>query len=255
LSGQHVGKQHYVNIFNDLGMDWEAIVNVRDTERETDFIQSALSKKGTILDLCCGTGRHSIFLQKRGWTTIGLDLSKNLLKIAKKSMKKEKAEFPLVRADMRHFPFRNEVFDAVVCMFTSFGYLPSESEDLKSFKEVRRTLRKGGRFLLDVANKDHVMKVFQEKDWAEYPPFYMLEKRSLEHKGQTTRLLSQWIIIKKGTGEVRLLQHNVRLYILEGLKQILNEAGLKVKEVYGGYDRKEFRPDTSRMIVLVERTG
>jgi len=252
LSGESAERQQYVNIFNEMGEDWETIVNVRETQRETDFIQSVLSKKGTILDLCCGTGRHSLILQRRGWTVIGLDLSKNLLAIAKRNMKKERAGFPLVRADMRHFPFRKQVFDAVICMFTSFGYLPSESEDVKSFKEVRRTMRKGGKFLLDVANRDHVIMVFQEREWAEYGPFYMLEKRSLDL--QTSRLRSQWTIIRKDTKEVRSLQHNVRLYTFQRLKQMLSEAGLKVKEVYGGYDRKEFTLDSSRMIVSAERT-
>jgi ubiquinone/menaquinone biosynthesis C-methylase UbiE len=241
-----------VNIFNDLGADWETIVNARDTQRETDFIQSALSKKGTTLDLCCGTGRHSIILSKRGLTMIGLDLSKNLLAIAKRNMKNEKVKFPLVRADMRHFPFRNQIFDAVICMFTSFGYLPSENEDIKSFKEIRRTLRKGGKFLLDVANKDHIIKVFQEREWAEFKSFHMLEKRSLDL--QTSRLLSQWTIIRKDTKEVKSLQHNVRLYTFQTLKQMLSEAGLKVKEVYGSYDKKEFNSDSSRMIMLAERT-
>jgi len=244
--------QPYVNIFNDLGADWKAIVYVRDTARETDFIQSVLTKKGPILDLCCGTGRHSIILRKRGWNTIGLDLSKNLLTIAKREMKKERLEFPLVRADMRHFPFKKHVFDAVICMFTSFGYLPSENEDIKSFKEVQRTLRKDGKFLLDLANREHLIKVFQEREWAEFEPFYMLEKRSLDM--QASRLLSQWTIIRKDTKEVRSLQHNVRLYTLQRLKQMLSKAGLKVREVYGSYDRKEFSPDSSRMIVSAERT-
>jgi len=253
LSGKSAERQQYVNIFNDLGENWETIVNARDTKREIDFIQSTLPKKGTTLDLCCGTGRHSIILSQRGWTIIGLDLSKNLLAIAKRNMKNERVEFPLVRADMRYFPFRNQVFNVVICMFTSFGYLPSESEDMKSFKEIRRTLRKNGKFLLDVANKDHVIKVFQEREWAEFEPFTMLEKRSLDL--QTSRLLSQWTIIRKDTKEVKSLQHNVRLYTFQRLKQMLSKAGLKVKEVYGGYDKKEFTLDSSRMIVLAERTA
>lgn len=253
MSSKNAEKQQYVNIFNDLGEDWETIVNARDTKREANFIQNVLMpKKGITLDLCCGTGRHSIILRKRSCNTIGLDLSKNLLAIAKRNMKNERITFPLVRADMRRFPFRNQVFDAVICMFTSFGYLPSESEDMKSFKEVQRTLRKGGKFLLDVANKDHVIKVFKEREQAEFESFYMLEKRSLNL--QTSRLLSQWTIIRKDTKEVKSLQHNVRLYTFQTLKQMLNEAELKVREVYGGYDKKEFSSNSSRMIILAERT-
>jgi len=245
-------QRRYVNIFNDLGADWKAIVNERDTVKETNFIISVLPKKQMILDLCCGTGRHSIILQKKGLTIIGLDLSKNLLSIAKQNMKKEKTEFPIVRADMRHFPFRNQVFDATICMFTSFGYLPSETEDVRSFGEVERTLRKDGKFLLDVANRDHVLKVFQEREWAEFEPFYLLEKRSLNN--HASRLLSQWTIIRKDTNEVKTLQHNVRLYTFLRLKQMLSDAGLKVTEVYGGYDQKQFSLDSSRMIVLAKRT-
>jgi len=253
LSGESPERQQDVNIFNEMGEDWETIVKVRDTQREADFIQSVFPKKGTALDLCCGTGRHSIILRRRGWNMIGLDLSKNLLAIAKRSMKNERVGFPLVRADMRHFPFKKQAFDAIICMFTSFGYLPSEREDIKSFMEVRRTLRKGGQFLLDVANRDHLIKVFQEREWAEFGPFYMLEKRCLNL--QTSRLMSQWIIIRKDTREVNSLQHNVRLYTFQRLKQMLSEAGLKVGEVYGGYDKKEFNLESSRMIVLADRTG
>jgi len=247
-------KEHipYVNIFNELGEDWETIVNVRYTEREADFIESVLSRKETVLDLCCGTGRHSIILRQKGWNMVGLDLSKNLLAIAKRRMKKEGVKFPIVRADMRRFPFREQVFDAVVCMFTSFGYLPSESEDIKSFEEVRRTLRQGGKFLLDLANREHVVKAFQEREWAEFEPFYMLEKRSLDL--QTSRLLSLWTIIRKDTKEVKSLQHDLRLYTFQKLRQMLREAGLKVKKVYGGYDRKKFSLESSRMIVLAEKT-
>jgi len=247
LSCKRAEKVRFVNVFNDMSEDWETIVDMRDTQRETDFIQSVLSKNGTTLDLCCGTGRYSIILRRKGWTMIGLDLSKNLLAIAVRRMKKERVEFPLVRADMRYFPFRKQVFDAVICMFTSFGYLPSESEDMRSFKEVQRTLRKGGRFLLDVANKNHVIKVFGEREWAEFKSFYMLEERSLDL--QASRLLSQWTIIRKDTKEVRSLQHNVRLYSFQRLKQMLNRAGLKVNDVYGGYDGKVLSLDSSRMIL------
>ena len=61
-TGRH---RRYVNIFNDMGTDWEAIVNARDTENEADFIKGVLGTKGVVLDLCCGTARHSIALSKR----------------------------------------------------------------------------------------------------------------------------------------------------------------------------------------------
>lgn len=241
----------YRNIFNELGEDWEAIVNARDSEKEASFIQDVLSKKRTVLDLCCGTGRHSIVMRKLGWSMIGLDLSRNLLAIAKQRMKKDGVYFPLIRADMRYFPFRNQVFDSVMCMFTSFGYLPSEREDLKSFREMRRILREGGKFLLDVINIDHVIKVFHEREWGEFEPFYLLEQRSLDLR--RSMLLSQWTIIRKGTKEVRHIQHNLRLYNYQRLKKMLGEANFKIEQVYGGYDKKAFSRDATRMIILAKK--
>jgi SAM-dependent methyltransferase len=244
-------RQWYLNIFNDMGADWEAIVNARDTRKEASFIEGNVSKKHFILDLCCGTGRHSIILSQRGFNVIGLDLSKNLLAIAKMRMMEAGVNLPLVRADMRYFPFQEDVFGAVISMFTSFGYLPSEAEDLKCLSEVSRTLKKNGRFLLDVASLDHIIKVFRERDWAEFEPFYLLERRSLDVKN--SRLTSQWTLIYKRTAHTRSIEHSVRLYTFAQIEQSFGMTGLIVNEVYGGYDKKEFNKDASRMIVIAQK--
>ena len=236
-----------------MGTDWEAIVNARDTENEADFIESIIGTKGVVLDLCCGTARHSIALAKRGLHIIGMDLSENLLKIAKSRMKQARFQLPLVRADMRFFPFRDNVFHAIFSMFTSFGYLPSEGEDALSLLEINRVLQRKGKFVLDVANRDHVFKVFRERDWAEFEPFFMLERRSIDLK--ESKLKSQWTLIRKKTGQVQLIEHCVRLYTFTRVEQLMSEAGLAVTKLFGGYDEQEFTLDSSRMIVLAQKTG
>lgn len=234
-----------------MGADWEAIVNMRDTLKEARFIETAISKKGVILDLCCGTGRHSIVLCKRGLDVVGVDLSRNLLAIAKRRMREAGVKFPLVRADMRHFPFKNEVFNAIISMFTSFGYLPTEGEDVNSLLEINRTLKKNGKFLLDLANRDHIVRNFRERDWAEFEPYYLLERRTLDLKN--SRLMSQWTLIPKARGGNKSIMHEVRLYTLTRIEQLLKEAGLTVEHVFGGYEKQEFNLDGSRMIVLAQK--
>jgi SAM-dependent methyltransferase len=242
----------YVNIFNDMGKDWEAIVNLRDTRREARFVEGVMAKKGVLLDLCCGTGRHAIVLRKRGWKVIGIDLSKRLLAIAKQRMKKAGVKLPLIRADMRCFPIRNRVFIGVMNMFTSFGYPPSEEEDLKCLSEIRRTLRKKGRFLLDLANRDHIMRNFRERDWAEFEPYYLLERRSLDFNN--SKLVSLWTLVAKDHRRTKFITHEVRLYTLNRIGQLCKEAGLSIKEVYGGYEKQEFSLDTSRMIIVAQKS-
>jgi hypothetical protein len=136
-------------------------------------------------------------------------------------------------------------------MFTSFGYLPSEKEDARSLNEVHRVLQRNGHFLLDVVNKDYVTNVYKERDWAEFPPFYLLEKRTLDPPKSMLR--SEWTLIKKNTKEVRHIQHDLRLYSFTKLRKMLGKVGLAVKQVYGGYDKKKFNSDASRMIMLARK--
>jgi SAM-dependent methyltransferase len=166
-------------------------------------------------------------------------------------MKKESANFPVVRCEMQHLPFRNEVFSTVVNMFTSFGYLPSEKEDKNSLREIARTLKQEGKFLIDIVNRDHLLKVFQISDLADFGTFTMEEKRSLDE--DKMKVTSQWVVTRKDNRERLILTHVLRLYTLENLGQMLVCQELIPKAVYGNYKAEEFTPDSSRLIILAQK--
>ena len=237
-------------LFDELDEYWAEIVDARPTELEVEFIQRVLGK-GLVLDLCCGTGRHSIALAKRGGKVVGLDFSPNLLRIAKNSMAGKGVTTPLVRAEMRHLPFQPKAFAAAVSMFTSLGYLASETEDVESFKEVARVLNEEGLFLVDVANRTHLVQSFKKKDWGEFPRFYMLERRTLDEKA--SRLHSKWVLIEKTSGKTRIFDHNLRLYTLAQLRAMLRKVGLAVIAVYGDYEGRAFGEHSHRLIILTRR--
>ncbi len=109
------------------------------------------------MDLACGTGRHLVPLSKEGFNMVGLDVSVNLLRIAKSRWHNAQ----LVRADMRFLPFKPKAFAAAISMDTSFGYLPSEQDDLQSLNELRAAMVSGGIFIVDVFNREHLMKRFK----------------------------------------------------------------------------------------------
>jgi len=240
-----------MSLFDELGKYWAEIADARETEKEIEFIRNIVSARGLVLDLCCGTGRHSILLSKKGWNVVGFDISPNLLRITRQRMAERGIYFPLVRGEMRHLPFRAEVFDATINMFTSFGYLPSEEEDIKSLREVARTLRRGGSFLLDVVNRQHLLQVFQKKDWGEFPSFYMLEKRTLDEDGW--QLHSRWTLLDKNDGKTKAVDHNLRLYSFSQLKRMLEEAGLTTEKVYGDYEAQVFGQGSPRLILLAKK--
>ena len=130
------------NVFDEMGEIWVEIADKNQTELQVAFLKSQLKPDGYILDLGCGSGRHLIPMAAAGYGIIGLDGSLRLLRIAKK----RNGDVELVRGDVRFLPFREEAFKAAISMDTSFGYLPSEKDDVQSLREVCRVMGKTGFF-------------------------------------------------------------------------------------------------------------
>jgi SAM-dependent methyltransferase len=147
-------------------------------KKEVTFIKRVLNlpKGAKILDLCCGHGRHLLPLAKMGYQMTGLDLSKRALARLAESARKQKIKVQIIRSDMRKIPFKNE-FDAVINMFTAFGYLETEYEDFKVLKAVAKALKPRGKFLIDIMNRDWVLANFQQKSWEKIGKLLVLEER------------------------------------------------------------------------------
>ncbi len=136
-----------------MGVYWAEIADRNQTERQIQFLKSHLKPAGYILDLACGSGRHSIALRAEGYMMVGLDASRRLLEIAKQ----RSHDIAVVLGDIRFLPFKTGTFAAAVSVDTSFGYLPSEADDKVSLAEVRRTLSKEGLLVIDVFNREYLV--------------------------------------------------------------------------------------------------
>jgi SAM-dependent methyltransferase len=257
-------------VFDQISSYWAEIAQANDTEKQLAFVKNNFGNEGFILDLNCGSGRHTIPLSKAGYDMVGLDISPRLLKIAKLKAAEGDASLALVRADMRFLPFRDDVFSGVVSLDSSFGYLPSEDEDLKSFREVRRTLTEPGVFLVDVFNGDHLLhrrRNFGFRDlffglaqfpqfsslfqWHEYRSFYLLQKRNVIEKGEKMR--DVWVFREKKSGKIAIVQHVVRLYQFSLLQTLLTKSSLRVVKTFGGYEGQVFRGDSKRLIIIAAK--
>ena len=137
-----------------MGLYWAEIADKNQTERQIQFIRNMVKPQGMVLDVACGSGRHLIALGKEGWGVVGVDISLKLLRIAKSRW----SGAQVVLADMRFLPFKPEAFAAAVSMDTSFGYLPSEQEDTRSLRELHRVLRQDGVLVVDVFNRERLIK-------------------------------------------------------------------------------------------------
>ena len=219
------------------------------TELQTSFLRDILAR-GRTLDHCCGPGRIAVPLSAHT-TIVGVDLSKFFLKAAKKRAKLAGAEkIYLVRADMRSLPFKPEVFDNVINMWTSFGYFEDDENEVV-IKEISRVLRSNGNFILDMFNPGWIVRNFREKDWVENEKYFSLEQRSVKWKQK--RMQSRWIIVNKQTGKINEITINVRMYDAEELKELLSKEKLEITEVYGSFKKEKFDEAKSNRIIIVSR--
>jgi SAM-dependent methyltransferase len=220
---------------------------------EAGFAAGALGlRKGArVLDLCCGQGRHAVLLAQQGYAVTGLDLSEEYLALCKAAARAAGVEVATVAADMRDIPFADH-FDAVVNLFSSFGYLESEAEDAKVLQAVARSLKPGGRFLIDLLNREWVIanQVEDDSHSGEDGTLY-LEHRSLDLAASRNHITFTAVLPDGSRREV--VGHHIRLYTLRELIGMLEAAGLDFETAYGGYDGQPYGASTRRLIAVARR--
>jgi ubiquinone/menaquinone biosynthesis C-methylase UbiE len=116
-----------------------------------NFIKN-LNACSLLLDLGCGNGRHTVASVSQGYETVGVDFSKNMLRIAKNKLKSTNASvdmYHFVLADVSHLPFKDDSFDAILYIATLHN-LPTRSFRVKSLYEIGRVLKSKGRCLISV---------------------------------------------------------------------------------------------------------
>lgn len=222
-------------------------------KKETAFIKQVLNlpKGAKILDLCCGHGRHVLPLSKAGYQMTGLDLSKKALKILDTNAKKQKLNVRIVRSDMRQIPFKDE-FDAVINMFTAFGYLENDKEDFKVLKQVAKALKPGGKFLIDIMDKDNILANFQPKSWRHVGNLILLEERIYNPKTSHNTVKNELI---DRNGKIHKFHTIVRLYSLIEMEKMLKKAGFsKIIKTFGSTTEiQKFVPKSRRLVILAQK--
>ena len=211
------------------------------------FLKKALrlSRGAAVLDLCCGPGRHSVLLARQGMKVTGFDYSRPYL--ARARQRRSSARF--VHGDMRAIPFQAE-FDAVINLFTSFGYFARRSEDLAVLRGIRRALKPGGLLLMELMNRTWVTRHFTTRDWTRLDGGYLLEERRLLRGGR--RIAARWLRLH---GDGRKVERSlaVTVYDRGSLSALLRRAGLAPLQFWGTFSGEPLKADSQRLLVLARK--
>jgi len=200
-----------------------------------------------LLDLCCGSGRHSLPLAEAGCPPVGLDYSAPLLNLARR----RNPRLPLARGDMRALPFRDGCFRAVVNFFTSFGYFLSEAENQAVVAEIERVLEAGGAFLCDTFNRDAALARLVAEERRSYGDREYRIRRWWN--AQSARLEKEIDVRRAGSTEI--FRESVRAYTCGELVALLEGAGLEIEATWGDFDAGPLCRDSPRLIVLARKPG
>ncbi|MGD8998100.1 MAG: class I SAM-dependent methyltransferase [Anaerolineae bacterium] len=243
----------YVNFFDeDYLCIYGPYLSAERTEQEVEQIveRLGLPPGSAILDLCCGHGRHSIALAERGYRVVGQDLSEVFLKKARADAAEAGVQLRWVHADMRDISFEGD-FDAVINMFSAFGYLESEEEDLKALRQVRRALKPGGLFLLEIIHRAWLVRNFESRGWHfGTDGVIVLQERELN---LLTGRNEVTVTLIDHQGSRRQHQHAMRIYSAAELVRMVRQTGLTVEAAYGGLDGRELKLDSNRLVLLARK--
>jgi SAM-dependent methyltransferase len=218
----------------------------RDYEEASLFIDNVSNflkiKQSTVCwDLCCGKGRHSIYLNKKGFRVIGTDLSEQSICEANESAN-ETLEF--YQHDMRKL-FRTNYFEVVFNLFTSFGYFEKREDDLHVFDSVQKALKSNGLFVFDYLNSEYVKSMIVERDSKTIDGITFNISKKIENN----------TIIKSidftDKGESFHFEERVKLFDKTYFEDLAKECNLTILNTFGNYQLQAFDEKTSPRLILV----
>ncbi len=204
----------------------------------TNFLH--LPKDSQLLDLPCGKGRHSIYLNSLGYDVTGGDLSENSILFAK-NFENDSLKFQVL--DMRK-PF-SKTYDAIFNLFTSFGYFENDNDDILILKNIKKGLKKNGVFILDFLNVVTVKEKLVPKEVKIIDGITFHLEREIKNG----------FIIKhitfKDQGNTFSFTEKVKYLNLDKFQQYLFSAGLKINHIFGDYSLSEFDPKISDRLIFI----
>lgn len=256
LAAAHDAKKRvrpwWEELFNDDFVRTMAKVTDKQIAKEVSFIEESLGVESgsALLDLGCGTGLHAIELTKRGYQVVGFDLSLAMLARAADEAQERKQKLNFVQGDMREMAFE-ELFDGVYSWNTSFGFF-DEEKNAQVVTRVHRALKKGGQFLLDVVNRDYIVRQSPSLAWFEGDGCICMDEMQVDFITSRMRVKRTMMM---DDGRSREIEYSMRVYSLHELGKLLHEHGFRVAEVSGRLATPGvyFGNESPRTLILAEK--
>jgi len=252
-------KKWYEVLFSNFGRTYDSEAFTRGTQGECDFIEKEIgyNKNLRILDVGCGTGRHTIELTKRGYNVTGIDLSESMLNIAREKAAAAGIDIVFMKCDARHLPFEEEFDVAIMLCEGAFPLMETDEMNYEILRNVAKSLRGKCRFIFTTLNGlfpvFHSVGKFKDENPGE-------EAHSIQNNTFNIMTLRDQSIteIADDSGKKRLIESNERYYMPSEITWLLKSLGFKKTDIFGAklgaFSRNDqLTSNDFEMLVIAER--
>lgn len=223
---------------------WESA----STEIDRTIALLGVEPEATILDLCCGPGRHSLELARRGYHVTGVDRTAAYLEQARQQAEKEGLAIRFVQGDMRRFCKPN-TFDGAMMMYTSFGYFEDPAENRQVLANIYRSLKDQGTLIMEMMGKEVLARIFRERDWNEVDDAIILQQRKVSE--DWSWMENRWIALR---GQERYeVEVSHWIYSAAELSGMLKECGFSSVDVYGDLEGAPYDHTAKRLVAVAHK--
>jgi 2-polyprenyl-3-methyl-5-hydroxy-6-metoxy-1,4-benzoquinol methylase len=254
-----IRKQWYESLFHDYGRTYDTESFTQGTKGECDFIETELdfNKSLRILDVGCGTGRHSIELTKRGYKITGIDLSETMLQKARDKAKAESLKIEFLQHDARNLPFSKEFDAAIMLCEGGFPLMETDEMNYEILKSVARSLNDKSKFIFTTLNGlfplYHSVERFMENKSRDDNATY----RSNTFDLMTFRDYNV-TEFTNDSGNKETLDCNERYYVPSEITWLMKSSGFKKTEIFGAklgaFSREDkLTTEDFEMLIIAEK--
>ncbi|MFC1850524.1 class I SAM-dependent methyltransferase [candidate division CSSED10-310 bacterium] len=202
----------------------------------------------SVLDLCCGPGRHSLEFARRQYAVTGVDRTERYIAAARHRAESAQLQIEFIKDDMRTF-YRSGAFDVVLNLFTSFGYFSDPAADQVVLKNIHTSLKPEGLVIFEMIGKEILARIYQPRDWFEDQGKLFLEER--KPSPDWCRMDNRWIVVdESGRQEV---EFSHRIFSGGEMKLLLLQAGFLSVQIYGNLAGEPYNHQATRLVVVARK--
>ncbi len=204
---------------------------------------------GSLLDLCCGPGRHAVQFAQCGFRVTGVDRSPFLLERAREHASEAGVSIEWIMEDMRRF-VRPGTFDIACNLFTSFGYFKDEQDNLRVLRDVHHSLKETGVLVIEVVGKERLARTWKDTICTKLADGSLLVQRP-QLRDDWCRVYSDWILVKDGCARSFSFEHTI--YSGRELKDRLLSCGFGHVQLFGGLQGSAYDLEATRLVAVARK--